>query len=197
MFKYFLIIFIIVLWLYCLSVLKRAHLTGIYFWIGSFGLFILSTLVANIHLIWLMAHLITAILGWLSYVIPGYTVNLSNNLINVITHHEHVQLFINYECSGTIETLAYESLLIFYPIYTKSERFIIGISGAIWILVANLCRLLLIIVVVNQWGTSSLFWAHSLVGRLFFYSVVLVLYYNTFTRAQIRRGWRQRKGEQS
>lgn len=191
----FLFILIILIWLYCLSVLKRAHLTGIYFWVGSFGLFILATLIANIHLIWLASHLITAILGWLGYLIPGYTVNLPNNLINIVVHHEHVQLFINYECSGTIETLAYESLLAFYPIYTKIERLVIGISGALWILAANICRLLLIIVVVNHWGTSALFVTHSLIGRLFFYSVVLILYYNTFTRAQIRRGWLKERRE--
>lgn len=45
---------------------------------------------------------------------------------------------------------------------------------------------------INQFGNESYYMAHTIVGRLLFYALSIILYFYVFTRAQIRR---QRVGE--
>ena len=126
----------------------------------------------------------------LSNVIPGFSISIPYNLILInLNKSTSIQLFITYECSGAIETFTFESLLIFFPIYSKKEKVIIGIAGALWIMIADIIRLLVIIFIVNTFGVKYLFLIHSIIGRLLFYVVVVILYYYVFTRTQIIRGW--------
>lgn len=179
-----------IIWLYILSLFKRSNLPAYCFLIGSFGLFIALSFFSHMYLVWKFAKIIAEILNGLSRLFPYYSINLPYNLIMIKTSSDHyVQLFINYECSGALEIFAYESILIFFPIYNNIEKFILSLIGIIWILSANIIRLLLVIIVVYNYGISYLFIVHSIIGRLVFYTVVIILYYNVFTKKQIIRGW--------
>lgn len=180
----------IIIWVYLLTILKRANLDAFYFLVGSFGLFIVFSLLSHMYFIWLMSRTISGVLKVLSNVIPGFSISIPYNLILInLNKSTSIQLFITYECSGAIETFTFESLLIFFPIYSKKEKVIIGIAGALWIMIADIIRLLVIIFIVNTFGVKYLFLIHSIIGRLLFYVVVVILYYYVFTRTQIIRGW--------
>lgn len=180
----------IIIWGYLLTLLKRANLNAFYFLVGSFGLFIIFSLLSNMYFVWLMARTISEVLKVLSNVIPGFSISIPYNLILInLDKITSVQLYITYECSGAIETFTFESLLIFFPVYTRKEKVIIGIAGILWIMIANIVRLLIIILVVNTLGVQYLFIIHSIIGLILFYIVIVILYYYVFTRTQIVRGW--------
>lgn len=186
-----------IIWLYILSVLKRSHLNAFYFWIGSFGAFIIISFLSKMYFVWLMSRIIAVIMKLLSYIFSYYHVDLSYNLILMKLNNINIQLFINYECSGAIETFAFESLLIFFPIYTSVEKTSLMIIGALWIMVANIIRLLFVITTIQLGGIDHLFFVHSVVGRLLFYIVIIALYYTVFTKAQIIHGWKHNLREDS
>ena len=68
----------------------------------------------------------------------------------------------------------------------------ISLVGTVWIIAANIIRLFSICLIINQFGNESYYTAHTIVGRLIFYALSIILYFYVFTRAQIRR---QRVGE--
>ena len=181
----------IVVWLYGLSVLKRGYLSGFYFWWGSVGLFIISAFIFLPYFIWLVSHILTNTLGAFAKITHWFVVYPISNFLQINVGHNSVQLFVDYECSGVIEFLAYASLVAFYPLYDRQEKIVAGVVGTLWIFVANVIRLLFIVMVVKHWGAPALFWAHSVLGRLLFYTLVIILYFNVFTRPQIISGLNQ------
>lgn len=175
----------IIIWLYGLSVLKRGRLSGFYFWWGSIGLFIISAFICRPYFVWLIADLLTNILGFFAKLTHWLTVYPVSNYLLISDGKNSVQLLVDYECSGVIEFLAYVSLVTFYPLYDRQARITAGVFGGLWIFAANIIRLLFIAVVVKFCGIRALFWAHSVFGRLLFYMLVIILYYNVFTRPQM------------
>ncbi|WP_277612855.1 exosortase family protein XrtG [Limosilactobacillus agrestimuris] len=186
----FLILFVVIIWLYLLTLLKRSKLSAYYFGLGSIGLFIILASISNIYFNQVMPRVIAEILKSISYILKEFSVNISQNSILInFGSNNYAELFINYECSGTLETIAFISMLSFFPIYKDREKIVIGCLGVLWILVANIVRLLMTIAILNYFGINALFIAHSIIGRVIFYVVVILLYYQVFTRPQIIRGW--------
>lgn len=173
-----------IIWVYGLSVLKRGKLAGFYFWWGSVGLFIIAAFICHPYFIWLIADLLANTLGLFAHLTHWFAVYPVSNYLQINVGHSSVQLLIDYECSGAIELLAYLSLVAFYPLYNRQAKIMAGVFGSCWIFIANVLRLLLIIMVVKFCGAGALFWAHSVVGRLLFYLLVIILYYTVFTRPQ-------------
>lgn len=50
---------------------------------------------------------------------------------------------------------------------------------------ANLIRLMSVIMLVHFFGADIFFFAHSILGRIIFYVLIITLYYNVFTFSQI------------
>jgi exosortase family protein XrtG len=96
-----------------------------------------------------------------------------------------VSLYIDYECSGVIEMMAFVSLLIFYQVYDVGQRVIISFIGCISIFIFNVIRIMSICAVIYQFGSTSYYIAHTLLGRLLFYVLTIILYYYVFTKQQI------------
>lgn len=185
-----LILFAVIIWLYLLTLLKRTKLSAYYFWLGSVGLFIILASISNICFAQVMPKFIAEILKYISYILKNFSINISQSSILInIGSNNYAELFINYECSGMLETIAFISMLTFFPIYENGEKLIIGFLGFIWILIANIVRLLITITILDYYGINALFIAHSIIGRVIFYVVVILLYYQVFTKPQIIRGW--------
>lgn len=185
-----LMLFAIIIWLYLLTLLKRTKLSAYYFWLGSVGLFIILASISNICFAQVMPKFIAEILKYISYILKDFSINISQSSILInIGSNNYAELFINYECSGMLETIAFISMLAFFPIYKNGEKLIIGCLGFIWILIANIIRLLITITILDYYGINALFIAHSIIGRVIFYVVVILLYYQVFTKPQIIRGW--------
>ena len=62
-----------IIWLYALSVLHRAHLDAIHFWVGSVGLFIILAFACRAYFVWLLSTLVTEVTGWWGHLTGIYT----------------------------------------------------------------------------------------------------------------------------
>lgn len=171
----------LVVWLYGLTICKRAALPTYYFIWGSIGLFFLLFFLSRPYLIWLMVQTVVAGVGVIVDPLQLAQTAAHYGLILINTTNGALSLAIDYECSGVIETIAFWSLLIFYPVYSLRTKVWLGWIGLVFIYFANIARLVLIIVLVHYFGTSIFFFAHTILGRLFFYAFVVYFYYRVFT----------------
>lgn len=93
---------------------------------------------------------------------------------------------VDLECSGMLEIATWIGLLLFYPDWTLARRlWLIGI-GAVGIFGANLVRVVAIITILHLFGKHSIVIAHTLIGRLLFFGLVMLgMYWYVFSRLTI------------
>lgn len=173
-----------IIWLYLLSVLKRAQLTGYYFILGSVGLFGVFIFLGQDYLVWLFSTSLTTVAGFFGN-LTGYFSTAGSNSLVVSHGTQTLYLYIDFECSGLIETTAFCGLIAFYPLYPLNERLLLALTGSLYIFIANLLRIFLITTLLYYGGSSYFYLGHSILGRLFFYILVIILYYSVFTRSHI------------
>lgn len=174
-----------VVWLYALSILKRARLSAFHFMVGSGGLFFILIALSDPYWIWFFTHAVINGVKWLGD-ITGWSSVMSNyGMVAIHNATNPVTMSIDYECSGIIETTALISLIVFLPLYNRYERVFFCVWGTLWIYVANEIRLMTVIVIVHFGGGDLFFLAHSVIGRIVFYVLVIILYYQVFTFSQM------------
>ncbi|WP_334329219.1 exosortase family protein XrtG [Companilactobacillus sp. HBUAS59699] len=178
----------IVVWLYMLSVLKRAQLSAFFFIVGSAGLFFILTAISKPYWVWFFTHAVIHGVDLFSRITDWSTVMLKTGLVYIANGSNPVVMSIDYECSGIIETCAFISLVVFFPMYKRKEKVFYGLFGLIFIYLSNVLRLIVVISIVHFGGGQAFFLAHSVIGRLVFYILVIALYYNVFTYSQLARG---------
>ncbi len=174
------------LWLYVLSVLKRTQLPAYFFIVGSVGLFFILLALSKPYWVWFATHLVILAIKGFSTLTQFSDVMVKYGVVHIFTADQSsVMMTIDYECSGIIETTAFWGLVAFFPAYSRHERLLYMFIGWLWIYLANVLRLIFIIVVVHFGGYQAFFLAHNLLGRLIFYIIVIMLYYNVFTYSQL------------
>jgi exosortase family protein len=177
----------ILIYIYLLTVFRRNRLTSFYFIVGSIGLFFILIELSNPYWVFLLTSMVVKgvgiLWGWTDWLtaIPKY------NALHVFNWFSSMNISIDYECSGIIESCAYIALVIFFPSYSKKERLFYSILGIIWIFCTNIIRLSIVILVVHYGGVNTFYLSHSILGRLVFYILVLALYYNVFTLSQVTK----------
>ncbi|KRN27285.1 hypothetical protein IV38_GL000691 [Lactobacillus selangorensis] len=177
----------IIAWLYLISILKRSNLSAYYFIIGSVGLFFILIALSNRYWVWFFTHAVinsVSIYGALTHMCRLY---VKYGLVYIVNNGAPVTMSIDYECSGIIETCAFVALVCFFPVYNRQQRVLIAPRGILWIYLSNVIRLITVILIVHFAGGSQFYLAHSIIGRILFYALVIVLYYRTFTYSQITR----------
>ncbi|MGX6394882.1 exosortase family protein XrtG [Lactiplantibacillus pentosus] len=182
----------IVIWLYGLSVLKRARLSAFYFIVGSAGLFFILTAISRPYWVWFFTHAVIHGVALFTELTNWGQIMFKMGLVYINNVGDPVIMSIDYECSGIIETCAFVSLVVFYPAYQRREKVFYGVFGLLYIYLINVLRLNVVITIVHFGGGEAFFLAHSVIGRLIFYVLVIVLYYNVFTYSQLARGLYQR-----
>lgn len=180
-------IVVFILWIYLLTVLKRGKLDFWYFIAGSVGLFIFSVIWIEPLVVGPMQKAVAAAAG-----IPGrltgiYESYFQKGIIFISTGGTSLSLYIDFECSGIIETLAFFSLLWFFPVYRLYEKVVVSIAGGLLIFASNVLRIFVICLVVYFFGGDMYFLAHTIIGRLVFYACTITLYFYVFTKSQIIR----------
>lgn len=178
---------VIILWIYILTVLKRARLDFWFFTLGSAGLFTIAIIVLQPLLLMPMQNAIAAVSGLLGNLTNTYTSYFEKGLLFISHGTTQMALYIDFECTGIIETFAFLSLLWFFPAYQFYEKIAVSVVGIISIFMANVLRIFIISQIIYWFGSNSYFVAHSFVGRLIFYAITLVLYFYVFTRSQVVR----------
>ena len=162
------IVFVIVLalWIYILTVLKRGKLDFWYFITGSIGLFVFMLIKVEPVVLAPLQKSVSAVAGMFGDMTGIYEGYFNKNIVFIATGDANLSMYIDYECSGIVEMLAFLSLLWFFPMYHTYET---------------------ICLIVHVFGGGSYFVAHSIIGRLVFYACTVLLYFFVFTKAQIIR----------
>lgn len=181
----YLFFFLLIVWVYLLSVLKRSKLTAFHFIVGSIGFFLMLVYISKPFLSVVLTKLVTAGTALFGSLTGIYEAVYQYSLIQIQNSHDTIIMFVDYECSGIIETTAFLALIIFYPIYKRSEKQLLSVIGIVWIYLSNVLRLILISLLVYFLGKDVFDVAHAVIGRLFFYVLTIVLYFNVFTKSEV------------
>lgn len=193
MIKYaILYIVLLLVWIYILTVFKRKKLEFFYFLVGSIGTFLFSFILLRNFLTNILTTLTCFLTGLLGNALGIFKAYTSHSILFVENADGPISLYVDFECGGVIEILVFISLVWFFAVYKVKEKFAISVIGILWIIVANIIRLFSICLIINKFGNESYYVAHTIVGRLIFYALSIILYFYVFTRAQIRK---QRVGE--
>lgn len=185
--KILLIILLAAVWIYVLTVLYRTKLTFWFFLTGSVGTFLLSMLILEPVLMPVLQKSVSAAAGLLGDLTHLYASFFSSGILFVRHGTGSLSLYVDFECSGVIEILAYLSLLWFFPVYRWEEKVVHSFGGVLAMYLANVVRIFIIAVMVHYGGMDIYWLAHSVVGRLFFYACTIAIYFYVFTRTQVVR----------
>ncbi len=93
---------------------------------------------------------------------------------------------IDIECSGMLEFMVFSGLVLFYqgfPLLRRVLSLAIGIPIAYLI---NLCRIMIIVLMISYGGKDSIYLAHTVVARAFFFAMAMALYWQVFTRPTLK-----------
>ena len=176
-----------IIWLYILSVLKRGKLDFWYFCLGSVGLFIFLIATLGQVVVEPLSKAVTAVAGIIGNLTGLYRSNFQYGMLFIQKGLSSISLYIDFECAGVIEMVAFTSLLWFFPVYKLHEKIAINIVGAAIIFIGNVIRIFVIAVMIRIFGNDIYYVAHTIIGRFIFYGFSIVLYYYVFTKGQIQR----------
>jgi exosortase family protein XrtG len=175
----------IALWIWLLRVLRKA---GLRFWrylLGSCGLFILLMIIVRPWLVLPLARLIAAIAGIFGKVTGFYQAYYRYGVIFIESVKGAITVNIDLECSGFIEISAFISLLFLYGIYTVPERIYVAVVGTLYTMLTNAFRIAVICTMIHFLGTDYYYVAHTIVGRIVFYVLQVILYFFVFTKPHV------------
>lgn len=176
---------VIALWIWLLQVLRKA---GLRFWrylLGSCGVFLLFMILLKPWLVLPLARLVAAIAGIFGKVTGFYQAYYRYGVIFIESAKGAITVNIDLECSGFIEISAFVSLLSFYAVYNIPERIYVGVIGFLYTLLTNSLRIAVICTMIHFLGTDYYYVAHTIVGRIIFYVLQVILYFFVFTKAHV------------
>ena len=176
-----------IIWLYMMTVFKRAKLEFWFFLSGSVGVFVLYIILLQPLLTVPLQGAVAAAAGILGNSTGIYSSAFQYGILFIQTAEGSLSLYIDYECSGIIEIGAFLSLLWFFPVYIFMEKVVISIAGIAAIFAANVLRIFIICTCIYFFGADIYFYAHTIIGRIFFYACTIILYFYVFTKAQVIR----------
>jgi exosortase family protein XrtG len=175
----------LIIYVYILDVLDRADTPSWRYLWGSTGMILF-------YMIWLqklvavpVSNCITTLSGIIGNATGYFTAYYSYSAIFVKSMVQSMLLQIDVDCSGSIEIGVFISLLVFFRVYDVAERFLIAVIGTMYIIFANAIRVSIICIAVYYGGYGAYNVVHSYVGRVIFYLLSILLYFEVFTRGQI------------
>lgn len=172
-------------WIYLLSVFTRGKLYFYQFIWGSVGLFVFMMMWIQPVAIRPLTNLVCSAAGVAGRMTGFYESYSEYSMLFVQHGSEAISLCIDYECSGIIEMMAYVSMLVFFRVYDWMQRIILSVLGCMMIFFANIIRLFVICTTIYYFGNDAYYIAHTIVGRIIFYALSVILYYYIFTKSQI------------
>lgn len=172
-------------WIYLLSVFTRGKLYFYQFIWGSVGLFVFMMMWIQPVAIRPLTNLVCSAAGVAGRMTGFYESYSEYSMLFVQHGSEAISLCIDYECSGIIEMMAYVSMLAFFRVYDWMKRIILSVLGCMMIFFANIIRLFVIGTTIYYFGNDAYYIAHTIVGRIIFYALSVILYYYIFTKSQI------------
>jgi exosortase family protein XrtG len=101
-------------------------------------------------------------------------------------------LQVGIESSGLLEISVLVSLLLFYPGWSISRRMKMITLGGLAMWCANIIRMLVIVVMLNQFGKEALVLAHMYIGKAVFFVLVIAIFWTLITRTTLRDLYRKK-----
>ena len=174
------------IWIY---LIRKTVKTKLNFWkymFGSFGLFIVMMIFVRPMVTEPLAMSIAAISGVIGNMTHTFSAYFKYSVIFIQTiTNESITMKIDMECSGIIEIMAYLSLLLFFDIYSRYEKAILALFGVFYIVLSNVIRIVIICEIIHFNGVNAYYMAHTLIGRIVFYILSILLYFYVFTQPQV------------
>lgn len=182
-----LIIVSFIIWLYILTVFHRGNLNFFQYLWGSVGLFVFMCIFVQPAVTEILKQYVTSAVGLIGKITGICEAYYESSIIFIPRQSAltSISLYIDYECSGIIEMMAFISLLAFFQVYDVGQRIIISFIGCVSIFFFNVIRIVVICAIIARFGSGSYYIAHTIVGRLVFYVLSILLYYYVFTKQQI------------
>ncbi len=181
-------VFLISILIYASSILlfrkRRAWLT--YYVTAALGLTLI--IVFGARLIGLSGKIEGAVTYTTALLAPLVGVNarfLGQNSILVKDALGWIVLETNIECSALIESSILLGLVLYYPGFSKKRKAAAISIGLVVTIIANLIRMLIITWFAASMGRQAIFWGHAVVGRLFFFVAIIILYWYILTRPTV------------
>ena len=134
------------------------------------GLFIYMLILVEPVILAPLQKAVSAVAGMFGDMTGIYESYFNKNVIFISTGDTNLSMYIDYECSGIIEILAFLALLWFFPLYHTYEKSVLSVVGGFAIFVSNVLRIFVICLIIYMFGESSYFIAHTIIGRLVFYA---------------------------
>lgn len=178
---------IFVIWIYVLTVTRRGKLDFWYFLIGSVGLFIFMLFELEPLLVQPLQRAVSVVAGMLGDATGIYDAYYNKSIIFITSKGSSISMYVDFECSGIVEIMAFLSLVWFFSVYSGYEKIVVSLVGTLVIFLSNVLRIFVICLVIHVWGVEAYYIAHSIVGRLVFYGCTVALYFVVFTKAQFVR----------
>lgn len=183
--KYWIILYLII-YIYMLSVFRRAKTGAWEFIWGSFGFFLIYMIKISDYIKEPVSECITTLTGITGNLTHMYKAYFEHSVIYVKSLVEPALLQIDMECSGTIELGVFLSIILFFNVYNFPEKILYSLIGILYLIFANVIRIMIICVSIYFFGYGIYDVMHSYVGRIIFYVLTVILYFEVFTKRQIR-----------
>jgi exosortase family protein XrtG len=180
-------VIIFIIWIYVLTVTKRGKLDFWHFIIGSVGLFIFMLFVIEPLVVEPLERAVSVVAGMFGDATGIYEAYYNKSIIFITSKGSSISMYVDFECSGVVEIMAFLSLVGFFQIYNVYEKIVVAIVGQLVIFLSNVLRIFVICFVIHLGGVDSYYIAHSIVGRMVFYVCTITLYFVVFTKAQFLR----------
>lgn len=172
-----------VVWLAAVIFLRVYRIWIIYYIVGTAGLAYAIGLTARLlptvevlvaHSVAATVHAISDYIGLPTRVFAGAPAAL---LVLVVTQPVGWTILnVGVESSALLEMAVLISLLVFYPGWGLRKRMRMITLGIFATWVSNIIRMLFVVGMLHFFGKQALVLAHSVVGKMFFFLVTLVLY---------------------
>jgi len=179
-------ILIVLTWLYVFFIFRNSKMYFFKFLVGCIGIFTISMIFFLPYLNKALNILITNTLSIIGESTDLFEVFKANSIVSIDTKNGIVSMLINYECSGVIEMLVFTSLAFFFPFGGITRKSLSLILGNIYIYLANIIRIIFIVLILKGFGASSYHLVHTLFARILFFALTVLLYYFVFTSTHLR-----------
>jgi len=95
-------------------------------------------------------------------------------------------LQVTVESSGLLETGVIAGMLMFYPGWSLRKRATFAVSAIMFTYIANIIRLMVIVVTIHYGGKDALLISHTILGRAVFFIGVIIIYWYFMSRPTLR-----------
>ena len=175
-------------WLTLILLFRKHRQWLFYYLFASFGLTLMMVLTAE-HFGWdqIMVNIGSFHTSLLAKVLGIPNELLSNaRLMLPASQGGTTILKLGIECSAILEASILVSLIFFYPAFRPRQKLLKIIFGLAITYVINILRMLIILYITYRYGSDSIYIAHALIARFFFFAAVIALYWYIITKPSIK-----------